>query len=98
VAQQKDKEEQLRKQNLDPETLQRELAELKKESQKLKDLKDLANQMGKAKDALKQGDNQMAMDQLSKAADKMREMEGKDQDLDDLRDQLKRLQDAKDSC
>ena len=98
LAQQKDKEEELRKKNLDPETLQRELAEMKKESQKLKDLQDLANQMAKAKEALKQGDNKMAMDQLSKAADKMKEMQGNDQDLDDLREQLKSLQDAKDSC
>ena len=29
---------------------------------------------------------------LSKAADKMKSMEGEDQDLDDLRDQLRRLQ------
>jgi len=98
LAQQKDKEEELRKKNLDPETLQRELAEMKKENQKLKDLQEMAKQMAKVKDALKKGDNQMAMDELSKAADKMKEMEGNDQDLDDLREQLKRLQDAKDSC
>ena len=58
----------------------------------------MAKQMAKVKDALKKGDNQMAMDELSKTADKMKEMEGNDQDLDDLREQLKRLQDAKDSC
>src|SRR5207244_6802713 len=38
LAQQKDKEEQLRKKNLDPETLKRELAEMKKQNEKLKDL------------------------------------------------------------
>jgi len=98
LAQQKDKEEQLRKKNLDPETLQRELAEMKKENQKLKELQDLSKELGKCKEALQKGDNQMAMDSLNKAGEKMKEMEGNDQDLDDLRDQLKRLRDANSSC
>jgi hypothetical protein len=98
LAQMKDKEQQLKQANLDPETLQRELNALKQESQKLGDLKDLANQLGQCQKALKEGDMDKLSENLSKAADKLKNMEGNDEDLEDLRDQLKRLRDAKDSC
>jgi len=98
LAKQKDKEQQLKQANLDPETLQREMKELQKENQKLGDLQDLAKQLGQCQKCLKEGDMNGAMDNLAKAGDKMKSMEGEDKDLDDLRDQLKRLQDAKDSC
>jgi len=98
LAQMKDKEQQLKQANLDPETLQRELSELKKESQKLGDLKDLANQLGQCQKAIKEGDIDKLSENLSKAADKLKNMELDNEDLEDLRDQLKRLKDAKDSC
>jgi hypothetical protein len=98
LAQQKDKQEQLQKANLDPETLQRETQELQKQKEKLKDLQDLAHEMGKCKDALKQGDMQSAMESMSKAGDKMKEMQGREDDLADLQEQLKNLQDAKGKC
>jgi len=98
LAKQKDKEQQLKQANLDPETLQREMKALQKENQKLGDLQDLAKQLGQCQKCLKEGDMNGAMDNLAKAGDKMKSMEGEDKDLDDLRDQLKRLQDAKDSC
>ena len=98
AASQKDKEEQLKKANLDPETLKREMENLKREAKKSEGLKDLAKAMGKCKEALKENDMEMASEQMSKAGDKLKDMEASDGDLDDLRDQLKRLQDAKDSC
>ncbi len=98
LAQQKDQQQQLKEANLDPETLQRELKELKKESQKLGDLQDLANQLGQCQKCLKEGDMKGASQSLSQASAKMQSMEGQDEDLQDLRDQLRRLQDAKDSC
>jgi hypothetical protein len=98
LAQRKDKEQQLRQANLDPETLQRELNQLKKESQKLKDLQDLASQLGKCEKCLKEGNMEGASESLSKAGDKLKQMDIDDQDLQDMRDQLARLQDAKDSC
>jgi hypothetical protein len=98
LAQQKDKEQQLRQANLDPETLQRELKQLQKDSQKLKDLQDLANQLGKCQKCLKEGNMEGASESLGKAGEKLRQMEMDDQDLQDMRDQLARLQDAKESC
>ena len=98
LAQQKDKKEQLQKSNLDPETLQREMEDLQKQSQKLKDLQDLANEMSKCKECLKQGDSQSAMESLKKAGDKLKEMQGREEDLADLEEQLKSLKDAKGSC
>jgi hypothetical protein len=98
MAQQKDKEEQLKKANLDPETLKRELAELEKDKQKLKDLQQLANKLGQAQKALRQGNMDEAAGALAGAGEQLKEMNLDDQELQDLREQLKRLQDAKDSC
>ncbi len=98
LAQLKDKEEQLKKANLDPETLKRELAELEKDKQKLKDLQQLANKLGMAQKAMQQGNMDEAAGALQGAGDQLKEMDLDDQELQDLHDQLKRLQDAKDSC
>src|SRR5262249_35820 len=77
-AQLKDKQERLKQANLDPETLKRELDALKKESDKLKDLQQLANQLGKCQQCLKQGDMQGASQSLAGASEKLKKM-----DLDD---------------
>jgi hypothetical protein len=98
LAKQKDKEEKLKKANLDAETLQREMAQLKKENEKLKSLQELAKQLGQCQKSLKDGDMQAAADKMSAAADKVKDMERDNQDLDDLRDELQKLQDAKDAC
>jgi uncharacterized coiled-coil DUF342 family protein len=98
LAQQKDKEQQLRQANLDPETLQRELDRLKKDGEKLKGLQELAKQLGQCQKSLKEGDMEGLSQGLGKAGDKMKDMNLDEQDLQDLRDQLTRLQDAKDSC
>jgi hypothetical protein len=98
LAQLKDKEEQLKKANLDPETLKREQDQLKKEKEKLKPLDDLAKQLGMCQKALKEGNMNDAIDQLSKAGEKVKSMEMQEDDLQDLKEQLSRLHDAKDSC
>jgi DNA repair ATPase RecN len=78
--------------------LKRELDQLKKENQKLGGLQDLANKLGQVQKSLKEGDMEGAEKGLGQAADKLKGMEGNEEDLQDLRDQLARLQDAKDSC
>jgi hypothetical protein len=98
VAKMKDKEDQLRKANLDPETLKRELEQLKKDSMKMKDLQDLAQQLGQCQKALKEGNMDNAMDTMAKAGDKLKSMKMDEEDLQDLREQLSSLQNAKDSC
>lgn len=97
MAQLKDKEEKLRQANLDPETLKRELKKLEEEKKKLGGLQDLAKQLAQAQKSLKEGDMDSAAKSMSKAGDSMKNLDA-DEDLQDLRDQLARLQDAKDSC
>jgi hypothetical protein len=98
LAKQKDKEEALRQANLDPETLKRELNQLKKDSEKMKGLQDLANQLAKCEKSLKEGDMDQAAQSLDKAGAMAKQMQMDEEDLQDLRDQLTRLTDAKDSC
>jgi hypothetical protein len=98
LAEQKEKERQLKEMNLDPETLKRELDQIKKDSQKMKDLANLAKQLGKAQQKLKEGDSQGAAEMLAQAGEQLKKMDGTDKDLEDLRDQLSKLQDAKDEA
>jgi hypothetical protein len=101
LAQQKDKEEQLKKLHqegkLDAEALQRELDQLKKENEKLKDLQKLAQKLGQCQKCLKAGDAGQAGKSLSDAAQQLSEMELDSQELEDIKDQLQRLQAAKNS-
>src|SRR5262249_29883496 len=71
----KDKEEQLKKANLDPETLKREMQRLDEEKKKLKDLQDIANKLGQCQKQLKEGDLDQAAESLKAAANKMGDME-----------------------
>lgn len=98
VAQQKDREEQLKQANLDPETLKREMKLLDEEKKRLKDLQDLANKLGQCQQRMKEGNMDGAAQSLESAAQQMKDLDLDDEDLKDLRDQLARLQDAKDSC
>jgi uncharacterized coiled-coil DUF342 family protein len=102
AAQQKDKQDQLKKLHqegkLDADTLKRELEQLKQDSQQLKDLQKLANQLGQAQQAMQNGNDKEAGSSLDDAAEQMKELDLQEQDLQDLREQLQRLQDAKDSC
>jgi hypothetical protein len=95
LAEAKKKEQELKAANLDPATLKKEL---QKEKQRLRDLNKLAEQMGKCEKSLKEGDMEAASQSLSEMAKKLDGMDLENQDLQDLREQLARLQDAKDSC
>jgi DNA repair exonuclease SbcCD ATPase subunit len=95
LAEAKNKEQQLKAANLDPATLKKEL---QKEKQRLGDLNKLAEQLGKCEKCLKEGDMDAASKSLGELAKKLDGMDLENQELQDLRDQLARLQDAKDSC
>lgn len=98
LAEQKDREKQLRQMNLDPETLERELASLQKDKEKTRELEKLAQQLGQAEKSLKEGDSQGACDHLGQCSNQLAKMGGAEKDLDELREQLTRLGDAKDSA
>lgn len=93
-AEAKNKEQELKAANLDPEKLKKEL---QKEKQRLSDLNKLAEQMGKVEKSIKEGDMEAASQSLSEMAKKLDGMELENQELEDLRDRLARLQDAKDA-
>jgi len=99
LARNEDKKQELEKLardgKIDKETLDRELDQLQRDSEKLQDLKDLADQLGQAKDALEKGNGDEAADKMKAAGDKLRDLDLNDKELDDLQDQLERLQEAK---
>lgn len=95
LAEAKKKEQELKAANLDAATLKKEV---QKEKQRLADLNKLAEQMGKCEKGLKEGDMEAASQSLSEMAKKLDGMDLENQELQDLREQLARLQDAKDSC
>ena len=105
LAQQKDKEEQLKKMiqeakanKRDAEALERELDQVQKDKKNLKDMEDLANAIGQCRKAVQGGDNKDAAERMKGAAENLKDMDMADKDLEDIRDSLQRLQDAKDSC
>jgi uncharacterized coiled-coil DUF342 family protein len=99
-AEHKKKEERLKQLakegKLDAETLKRELAKLKQDSQKMKELQDLAAKLGACQKCLEQGDAKGASQKLRAAADQLKDLDLDDEELKDVRQQLQRLQDAKD--
>jgi len=94
LADAKKKEEELKAANLDPQTLKKEL---EKEKQRLGELNKLAEQLGKCEKAIKDGDMQAAAQSLSEMGKKLEGMELENEELQDLRDRLASLQDAKDA-
>jgi hypothetical protein len=102
LAQKKDLQEQLKQLHkegkLDAEALKREMDQIKKDAEKLKDLQKLAKQLGQCQQCLKRGDNQGATKSLESAEDSLQGMDSDDKNLDDVREQLQRLRDLKDSC
>ena len=102
AAEQKDKEEQLKKLQkegkIDAETLQREMDKLKKECKNSQSMQKLAEKLGKCQQGMKDGDSEGAAEGLKEAGDQLKDMDMQEQEIQDLREQLQRLQDAKDSC
>jgi len=102
LARNKEKEEKLqqlkREGKIDDETLKRELDQLKQDAKKNDDLEKLSEQIGQCQKCLQEGDGDGAVKSLEKAAEKLNELDLNEQEAQDLREQLQRLQDAKDSC
>lgn len=101
LAELKDKQEQLEQLKkdgkLDKETYENEKNRLQKESQKLQDLKELADKMGDIQKALEQGDGKSAEQKMKEAGEKLKEMGMDEKELEDLQKDIEKLKDAKDS-
>jgi hypothetical protein len=99
LAEQKEKKEQLEQMNregkIDAETLRRELDRIDKENAKLRDLTDLASKLGQMKQALDQNDADARQKAMKQAADALKDMDLSQKEVDDLNEQMQRLQDAK---
>lgn len=94
----KEREEKLKKANLDPETLAREMKRLTEDKKKLQELKELADKLGKCQQCLKEGSMENAAEALQAAGKQLQEMDLNDKDLENLRESLARLSDAMDSA
>lgn len=101
LSKQADKENQLKQLakegKLDAEALQRELDKLKADNEKLKDLQKLAQKLAQAEKNLKAGDTDSAVQALNDAAKQLSQMASESGELDELRDQLQKMQAAKDA-
>jgi len=101
LANQTNKQEQLNKLaqqgKLSPESLEREMEKIKKDSDKLKDLQKLAQKLGQCQQCLQKGDGGQAAKALGEAGEQLGKMDLDEKELDDLKDQLDRLKSAKDS-
>jgi hypothetical protein len=101
LAVQKNKEETLKKLGengkLDPEALEREMAQLREENEKLKDLQKLANKINQCQQCMKAGDNAGAQKAMGAAADQIADMARDDKEMNDIRDALQTMKDARDA-
>lgn len=101
LAQNKQKEEELKKLfqegKIDKKTLDKELAQLKKEAQAMKELKKLADALKECKECLAKGNVEDAMEALQKAADELEKMEGGSEELKALKDKIKEMMEAKEA-
>ncbi len=101
LAVQKNKEETLKKLGengkLDPEALEREMAQLRQENEKLKDLQKLANKLNQCQQCMKAGDAAGAQKAMGQAADQIGEMAKDEKDVNDLRDALQNMRDYRDA-
>lgn len=99
AAELKDKEDKLKQMakegKIDAETLKREMKELAKQKEKLQDMKKLANKMGQCQKCMEQGDMSGAAQQLQDAGEDLKQMDLGEKEMQDLQDQLQKLQDAK---
>jgi hypothetical protein len=93
-------EELARKGGADAEEARRQLDQLKKDSDKLKDnlkdLQEIADELAECQQCMKQGKSGQAGKCLRRAGEKMEKLAG-NEELDDLDDQLDRLREAKKS-
>jgi len=98
LAQQKSKEDQLRKLaaegKLDPEALERELQQLRQDNEKLQDLKKLADKLNQCQQCLQSGDAEGLKRAMAQAAQQLGDAARENQEVDDLRDALRKLQES----
>jgi hypothetical protein len=101
LSQQANKQAQLKKLaeqgKLSPEALEREMDKIKKDNNKLKDLQKLSQKLGQCQQCLNKGDGGQAAKALGEAAEQVGKMDLDEKELEDLKDQLDRLKDARNS-
>ncbi len=99
IAEQKDEEEDLkelaRKGELSEDALQDQLDALKKKSDKLQDLDKLAQEMAECKECMGKGDSAGAAKALKNAANRLKQMGGSEEELNELADKLRALGECK---
>jgi hypothetical protein len=103
LARQEEKREQLKQLNregkLDDEKLNQELKKLDGDAEKLKDLEDVAKELGECKECMQRGDKQGAAKAMQKAADKLKQLGREEQEQlareQDLQEQLDQIQDLR---
>lgn len=84
LAQQKQRLENLAKSNADPETKQREMAQIQKDIAQMKDLQEMADKLAQAQQALKDGKRDEALAALKELAEELKGQELSDQELAEL--------------
>jgi hypothetical protein len=101
LAQQKDKVDELNRLHkegkLNAEALKREMEQIKQDAKKLENLEKLAKSLQQVRQNLEDGKSVDAGQGMQGAADQMKDTELDEQEQQDLKEQLQRLQDAKDS-
>lgn len=99
IAEQKDEEEDLkelsRKGELSEDALQEQLGQLKKKSDKLKDLDKLAQEMAECKNCMGKGDSAGAAQALRRAANQLKNMGASEEELNELAEKLQSVKDCK---
>lgn len=90
-------DELAKKGELDQDALDRELDRLMEKQEKLKALEDLAQEIGKCENGMKEGDSDKAAEALKKAAAKMKKLDKQGQDLKDLQQELQQVAEVKKS-
>ncbi len=91
----KDLIDQAKKENRDADSLERELKKMKTEEQMPKELKDLANSMKAAKQALDQKDFDGLADKLGEMSKQLGDIQDELQDLEDVQEHLQNLKQMK---
>lgn len=90
-------QEQFKEGKIDKEKLDREMNQLKQERQEKSEAKELAEQLDKAQKALEKGDTKAAGEAMQEVAEQLDKLEQREQNLDDVQNELQRMNDLRDS-
>jgi len=91
----KDLIKQAKEAGRDADSLERELANLQEEMKQNADLRKMADKLNSAREAMKKGDIDKAADELQQLADQLGDFDEKLQDIEDVKEYLQRLKDAR---